>query len=109
MYDRVREVISRQAPPPLMVTLSANFRSVRPLIDWLNDRFDRVLGRSPDGRPFDPDTGRVFQQRLDVGRRGGARAAVQIVPVGFPDAAKHDAEAYRRLEGQALARYLRWL
>ncbi len=107
MYDHVRRVVGGQAP--LTVTLSANFRSVWPLIDWLNDRFDRVLGRSPDGRPFDPDTGRVFQQRLDVGRRGSAAAAVQIVPVGFPDAAKHDAEAYRRLEGQALARYLRWL
>src|SRR5207247_2233457 len=94
---------------PLTVTLSANFRSVRPLIDWLNDRFDRVLGRSPDGRPFDPDTGRVFQQRLDVGRRGESGAAVHIVPIAFPDTGKHDAEAYRKLEGQVLARYLRWL
>jgi ATP-dependent helicase/nuclease subunit A len=65
MYDRVRRVVAGQ--DALTVTLSANFRSVPPLIDWLNDRFDRVLGRSP-GRPFDARTGAVFQQRMDVGR-----------------------------------------
>ena len=38
----------------LEVTLSANFRSVPPLIEWFNDRFDRILKTSPDGTPFDP-------------------------------------------------------
>jgi ATP-dependent helicase/nuclease subunit A len=106
-YDRVRRVVARQAP--LAVTLSANFRSVRPLIDWLNDRFDRVLGRSADGRPFDPATGSVFQQPLDKGRERAAGPAVHVLPFGFVDAARHKADEYRKLEGQVLARYLRWL
>jgi len=32
------------------------------------DRFGRILGPSPDGHPFDPATGRVFQQPLEAGR-----------------------------------------
>ena len=107
MYDRVRGVIAGQGP--LMVTLSANFRGVRPLIDWLNERFARVLGRSPDGRPFDPATGAVFQQSLEAGRQASAGPAVHVLPFGFPDAARHKVDEYRRLEGQVLARYLRWL
>jgi ATP-dependent exoDNAse (exonuclease V) beta subunit len=107
MYDRVRQVIARQAPLP--VTLSANFRSVPSLIAWLNDRFDHVLGISRDGRPFDPTTGSVFQQRLDAGRRSQAERPVHVLPFELPDGAKPNAEAYRTLEGQVLARYLRWL
>jgi ATP-dependent helicase/nuclease subunit A len=107
MYDRVRGLVARQ--DALTVTLSANFRSVGPLIDWLNDRFDRVLGRSPDGRPFDPATGVVFQQPLDMGREHAAGPAVHVLPFGFRDAVKHNVDEYRRLEGQVLARYLRWL
>jgi ATP-dependent helicase/nuclease subunit A len=107
MYDRVRRVVADQ--DPLSVTLSANFRSLSSLIAWLNDRFERILGRDPDGRPFDPVTGRVFQQPLDAGRKGGGAASVHVLPLGFPDAAKHRVEEYRDLEGQALARYLRWL
>jgi ATP-dependent helicase/nuclease subunit A len=66
MYDRVRQVVARR--DHLAVTLSANFRSVPPLIGWLNDRFERLLGTPPDGRPFDSDTGRVFHQPLGVPR-----------------------------------------
>jgi len=107
MYDRVRGLVARQ--DAVTVTLSTNFRSVGPLIDWLNDRFDRVLGRSPDGRPFDPATGVVFQQPLATGREPADGPAVHVLPFDFPDAVKHKVEEYRRLEGQVLARYLRWL
>jgi ATP-dependent exoDNAse (exonuclease V) beta subunit len=108
MYDRVRNVVAAQGP--LSVTLSANFRSVPSLIRWLNDRFEQILGRPPDDRPFDPDTGRVFQQPLAAGRKGSTAASVHILPVAYPDAKKQpSAEQYRDLEGQALARYLRWL
>ena len=107
MYDRVRQVVAAQ--DALHATLSANFRSVPSLIGWLNDCFDVILGRSPDGAPFDPATGRVFQQRLEAGRAGSQAPAVHVLPVSFPDGGKHNAEEYRALEGQALARYLRWL
>jgi ATP-dependent helicase/nuclease subunit A len=106
-YDRVRQVIARQHP--LEVRLSANFRSVPPLIGWLNDRFDRILGLSPDGHPFNPATGHVFQQRLDAGRTGAPRPAVHVLPFDFADGRKHLVNEYRTLEGRALARYLRWL
>jgi ATP-dependent helicase/nuclease subunit A len=34
---------------------------------------------------------------------------VHVLPVDFPDARKRKVDEYRALEGQALARYLRWL
>ncbi len=107
MYDRVRQIIARQ--DHLEARLSANFRSVPSLIEWLNDRFARVLGTSTDGRPFDPATGRVFQQPLSSGRPGSTGPAVQVISFDFADAARHKVDEYRALEGRALARYLRWL
>jgi ATP-dependent helicase/nuclease subunit A len=107
MYERVRNVVAKQNA--LEVKLSANFRSVAPLIDWLNDRFARILGTSPDGNFFDPATGKVFQQRLAAGRDGAAQPAVRILPFGFDGGGKPGVDEYRSLEGRVLARYLRWL
>jgi ATP-dependent helicase/nuclease subunit A len=107
MYDRVREVVERSGA--LHVPLSANFRSLPPLIAWLNGRFKRLLGVSPDGRPFDRDSGRVFHQDLVPGRDGERGARVHVLPFDFGDGGDHKVDEYRALEGQALARYVRWL
>ncbi len=107
MYDEVCQVVGRSGP--LRVTLSANFRSRSALIRWLNDRFERILGRSPNGHPFDPATGRVFQQPLEAGREAPDGPVVNVLPFDFRDGAKHKADEYRELEGRALARYLRHL
>jgi ATP-dependent helicase/nuclease subunit A len=107
MYDRVRRLV--EVCDPLEAKLSANFRSVPPLIEWLNDRFARVLGLPPNGQPFDPGTGRVFQQPLAPGREGDALPPVHILPFDFGDGGKHSVDEYRELEGRVLARYLRWL
>jgi ATP-dependent helicase/nuclease subunit A len=106
MYESVRALV---APRALEVTLSANFRSTPALIDWLNDRFNRIFGLSPDGRPFDPVEGRVFQQPLAPARDRDTRPSVHVLPFDFGDALKHKVDEYRTLEGQALACYLRWL
>jgi ATP-dependent helicase/nuclease subunit A len=107
VYDRVRAIVGRADYLP--VTLSANFRSTRPLIAWFNDRFQRILGVSEDGCPFDPATGRVFHRELLPGRAGAAEIPVHVLPFDFPDAGKHKVDEYRALEGEALAQYLRWL
>ena len=107
MYDEVCQIVWRSGP--LRVTLSANFRSRSALITWLNDRFGRILGPSPDGHPFDPATGRVFQQPLEAGREVPDGPVVDVLPFEFRDGAKHKADEYRELEGRALARYLRHL
>ncbi len=107
VYDRVRAVVARRDYLP--ITLSANFRSTPPLITWFNDRFERILGVSPDRRAFDPATGRVFHKELLPGRAGAAGVAVHVLPFDFPDAGKHGVDEYRELEGEALAQYLRWL
>ena len=107
MYDRVRQVVMRGAHLP--VRLSANFRSVPSLVPWLNDRFERILGASPDARPFDARSGVVFHQPLDPGREGTRTTPVHVLPIDFADARKRNVDEYRALEGEALARYLRWL
>src|SRR5262245_51114417 len=107
VYDRVRSIVARREH--LAVTLSANFRSTPRLIAWLNDRFERILGTSPDNRPFDPATGRVFHRALQPGRASDARVAVHVLPFDFTDGGNHKVDEYRELEGDALAHYLRWL
>ena len=107
MYERVRRVVAKQNHLP--VRLSANFRSLPLLIDWFNDRFARILGRSLDGNPFEPATGKVFQQPLARGREGDEKPAVHVLPFDFNDGDEHNVDDYRALEGRGLARYLRWL
>jgi len=107
MYDSVRGVVARCGH--LEAKLTANFRSVPPLIEWFNDRFARILGVSPAGRPFDPATGRVFHERLSPGREAESPASVHVLDFEFSDGGKHAVDEYRTLEGRALARYLRWL
>jgi ATP-dependent helicase/nuclease subunit A len=111
MYDRVRALVA--ARPHLEVRLSANFRSRPALIDWLNDRFDRVLGAAGDGPAFDPRAGRVRNQRLAAGREeDGEEPAVHVLPLVLPpgpDGKTPGVDHYRALEAEALARYLRWL
>ncbi|HVQ74332.1 MAG TPA: UvrD-helicase domain-containing protein [Candidatus Binatia bacterium] len=111
MYDAVRQVVKGSGA--IECRLSANFRSVPPLIDWLNDRFERVLGVSTN-RPFDPVTGQVFHQPLLSGRDGAPAAPVHVLPFELeapvkPGDKKPGADGYRALEGEVLARYLRWL
>jgi ATP-dependent helicase/nuclease subunit A len=103
----VRRIVARKEC--LHVTLSANFRSTPRLIAWLNDRFERILGVSPDEQPFDVATGRVFHRALLPGRQTEARAPVHVLPFDFGDGKKHKVDEYRELEGEALSKYLRWL
>jgi ATP-dependent exoDNAse (exonuclease V) beta subunit len=107
MYEEVFALVRRGGA--LEVRLSASFRSVPRLIGWLNDRFERVLGRSPEGAPFDATSGSVFHQPLLATRRRDAGPAVHVVPLRPPAGEKPRDEPLRRLEARALARYLRWL
>lgn len=111
MYDRVRRKIEESGA--LSRTLSTNFRSVRPLIDWLNGRFPEVLGPSPSPDVlFDASSGQVYYQPLDVGRadeEAEQLPAVHRVPYGDPSGPRLKAAECRDLEGVALARYVRWL
>ncbi|HXG51503.1 MAG TPA: UvrD-helicase domain-containing protein [candidate division Zixibacteria bacterium] len=107
VYERVRKVVAGR--DHLGVTLSASFRSVPTLVDWLNDRFTRILGTSPDGSPFDPASGAVFHRQLAHGRRSEAERPVHVLRFEFRDRTHRGADDYRALEARALARYLRWL
>ncbi len=104
MYDEVWRLVGAQGC--LGVHLSVNFRSAGPLIEWFNDRFERILGspHAPDCL-FDPDTGEVFNQPLHL-HRPAKPPRVHVLAFAGND---FKADDYRSLEGEVLARYMRWL
>jgi ATP-dependent exoDNAse (exonuclease V) beta subunit len=104
-YQRALEIVERS--PHRSVRLSSSFRSAPGLVDWLNERFAEILGSSAHGERFRRDTGDVFYQPLSRGRTSGLDPTVHAVPLDLPDGG--DVAAYRALEAEATARYVRWL
>lgn len=104
-YQRVVEIIERS--PHLSVRLTSSFRSAPGLVDWLNRRFDTILGSSEHGERFRQESGDVFHQRLTKGRESGADPTVHAVAMDLPDGG--DVFDYRSLEAEVTARYIRWL
>ncbi|MBI5500831.1 MAG: UvrD-helicase domain-containing protein [Deltaproteobacteria bacterium] len=107
MYDEVRRHVLDGEP--LVAPLTANFRSRPALIEFLNDRFRKILGEAPGGALFDSTAGTVFHQDLDPGRAQPADGPrVHVLPLA-PSEHKPKAADWRRLEARALACYLAWL
>jgi ATP-dependent helicase/nuclease subunit A len=105
VYAAVREIVERG--PHLAAKLRANFRCEPALVEWLNGRFDDVLGIQEEGKPaFDPEEGTVANEKLLAGRDGGVPACVQVLPLAAEGGRK---PAFRATEAKALAAYLRWL
>ncbi len=52
------------------MALTASRRTTPPLVDWINQRFARIM-HVPDGARFSRDTGEVGYQPLAHGRPGG--------------------------------------
>jgi ATP-dependent helicase/nuclease subunit A len=104
-YARFVEAL---APTALQVQLRANFRTVPTLTGWFNQRFPALLGASPDGSTFAPETGQVYHRDLAAGRRDDRTPALHVLRFDTR-AADSGADEYRTLEGEALAYYLRWL
>ena len=86
VYDRVRQRGGAQARAPRHA-LRPTSGSVPALIEWLNDRFDEILGRSPDGAPFDPATGRSSSSRSRPVARATPPPPCTSCPCHFPTAA----------------------
>lgn len=109
MYDRVRKRLLERDDAVLAVELTANFRSVPPLITWLNERCAALLGAAPDPDVrFDATTGQVYQRALHPGRQSEATLPVDVLPV---DATVGWGKAYagntRLLAAEAIARWIR--
>jgi ATP-dependent exoDNAse (exonuclease V) beta subunit len=111
VYDQVRAHVARGSC--LSVTLSTNFRSTAPLIDFVNDRFARIFGPAKPGEAlFDATTGTVRHQDLGPAPDAAPDAApgaacVRALPIHAFEGAKTD--DFRKQEAEALARYLRHL
>lgn len=106
MYEQIREQIAKGAHVP--IRLSANFRSTPTLIEWANDRFSTILGTDPT-RTFDATTGQVFHQKQVSAVEAPSAPAIHALPYASADGTALKAGPARKLEGKALAAYLRWL
>jgi len=105
VYAAVRAIVERG--PHLVAKLQANFRCEPALVEWLNSRFDDVLGEAATGAPvFDPESGTVANERLLAGRDGGAPRCVEVLPLAADGEKKGP---YRAAEAKALAAWLRRL
>jgi ATP-dependent helicase/nuclease subunit A len=105
VYAAVRDVVARG--PHLATRLRASFRCEPALVEWLNDRFDGVLGVREEGRPaFDAAAGTVANERLLPAREGGPRACVAVLPLAAEGGLK---PALRAAEAKAIAAWLRRL
>lgn len=101
------EVCDRVRTGPVTESkLSVNFRSTPHLIEWTNQAFDDVLGSGDSGPLYDKQTGAVRNARLSPGRSPHEPSSVQVLSFGDDTLNAHES---RDLEGEALARYLRWL
>jgi ATP-dependent helicase/nuclease subunit A len=112
MYDEVRTKLLKEGDAVRSVELAANFRSVPPLIEWLNERCENLLGAAPDEETrFDPDTGQVYQRDLMPGRQGSDDPAVEVLPLDPPVGAsgKPKAGTTRALAAEAVAKRIRLL
>ncbi|MCW5802248.1 MAG: UvrD-helicase domain-containing protein [Deltaproteobacteria bacterium] len=99
-YRRVVETVARG--PHLEIELTSSFRSHPGLVGWINERFDDLFAA-----PHGPVDGDVAYRRLTAGRTGRERATVHAVAFDLPD--ESDLEAWRVLEAEVTARYVRWL
>lgn len=109
MYEQVRGRLL--ADGALAVSLSANFRSTAPMIDWFNDRFPHILGApGSDGRSiFDAEAGTVSHEPLRAGRSANAPTTPVHIVALTPDPEATKVAQRRALEAEAVARYLRHL
>jgi ATP-dependent helicase/nuclease subunit A len=106
MYDRARRLLLEQPDPPLARTLSANFRSERGLIEWFNDRFERVLKPAPPGQLFDAEQGTVFHQALEPDTSAPVERRVRVLDLTPPPDPKPADADWRLIEAEAVAHYL---
>ena len=105
VYAAVRGIVERG--PHLVAKLQANFRCEPRLVEWLNGRFDAVLGQAASGTPvFDPEAGTVANERLLAGRDGEAQRCVEVLSLAAEGKTKGP---YRAAEARALAVWLRRL
>jgi ATP-dependent helicase/nuclease subunit A len=104
VYATVRAIVEKG--PHVVAKLRANFRCEPALVEWLNARFDDLLGAAAGGLVFDAEAGTVANEPLLAGREGGAPTAVQLLPLAAEGTRK---PVFRQTEAKALAAWLRWL
>ena len=98
-YNKVRSIIEDVGGE--VIPLSANFRSVKPVVDWVNGCFDDVF-------PAKADEHSPANRPLNMGRADGAseKSAVERLPAvasrSYARIAEHEADLIARTIRQAI-------
>ncbi len=98
VYERIKEWFSKTGRH---VKITQNFRSVPPILDWVNESFSEIIVPPDDGR-YQPEYEPIHPIRL------GSDPAVALLDLETEDS-EIKSDDVRRLEGKAIARLIRHL
>ena len=98
IYEEVKERLSAEGA---VISISQNFRSVSPLVEWVNGTFSGIIEPPPDGR-YQPKYVPIAADR------GGAEPAVVDLDLELPDG-ELNVEDIRRVEAEAVGRFIHHL
>ncbi len=102
-YEKFREWLEKNGA--LTRSLTTNFRSVAPLVNFVNERFEKIMGKVENGKIFDPENGAVFYEALTESAAGNG-PAVHLIPIAGNGDDKLKVDAWRSIEAESLARYV---
>ncbi len=97
-YNKVRTII--EAAGGVVVPLTANFRSVEPVVHWINDCFDDLF-------PDKADDASPANRPLEVGRLDGTEEESAVETLRTPDQGRRSAASVAEDEADQIARTIR--
>jgi ATP-dependent helicase/nuclease subunit A len=87
------------------LALSANFRSLRPVADWINPLFDPACGGA---FPALPDAYQAGFMPLETVRRGARGTLTGVRKITIPAVPYHRKEEITEIDSERLARFVAW-
>jgi ATP-dependent helicase/nuclease subunit A len=96
-YNKVREIVVKSGGQ--VIPLTANFRSIKPIVKWINGCFSGVF-------PSEADDYNPADRPLDVGRNDGADAEDPIQRILVPAAIKRK-DVAANYDADLIARFIR--
>jgi ATP-dependent helicase/nuclease subunit A len=99
-YNQVKEIIEKHGD---VVPLSANFRAIGQIIDWVNETFATLFPAVPDD--YSPENHPLLIGRTDAGADATLLAGVQVLNIPAEHAT---ADAIVRYEADFVARFIRF-
>jgi len=103
VYNLVKDRIEASGGETL--ALSANFRSLRPVADWINPLFDPASGGA---FPAVPNAYQAGFMPLEAARGGGRGPLAGVRKITIPAVSRHGKDEITETDSERLARFVAW-